>query len=53
MNKVNITDVTLSTLAMTALAGAIEQLSQKDLITGASLFVGGVILVILYHRYGS
>lgn len=52
-NNVNTTDVTFMSLAMADFAAATAQLVNHDYIVAGGLAVIGVILVVLYHKFGS
>lgn len=53
MNNVNSTDVTLFTLAIAALGAVAPALSAHDYPVAGGLAILGVILVYLYHKFGS
>lgn len=53
MNNVNAVDVTLMTLAMADFAGATEKLVNHDYIVAGGMTLIGVILIYLYHKFGS
>lgn len=53
MNNVNVTDVTLMTLALGALGGVTPALMSHDYPVAGGLLVLGVVLTYLYHKLGS
>lgn len=52
-NKVNTTDVTLMTLALADFGSAAAAFMAHDYWVGGSLSLIGVLLVYLYHKFGS
>lgn len=52
-NKVNTTDVTLMTLALADFGSAAAALMAHDYYVAGGLAVIGIILVYLYHKFGS
>lgn len=53
MNNVSASDVTLMTLAFGALGGVTPALTAHDYPVAGGLVVLGVVLVYLYHKFGS
>lgn len=53
MNQVNITDVSLLTLATGALSGVVPALSAHDYLVSGGLFVVGLVFMYCYHKFGS
>ena len=52
-NQTNATDITFMSLAMADFGGAASTLANHDYYVAAGLVVLGVVLVYLYHKYGS
>lgn len=53
MNNVNPVDVTFMSLALADFSGVTAALVNHDLLLAGGLLVTGVILVVLYHMFGS
>lgn len=53
MNKVNLTDVTFMSLAIADFTAATAFLTDHDYPVAVGLVVLGVLLVYLYHKFGS
>jgi hypothetical protein len=53
MNQVSSADVTLFSLALAAFGGASTALTDHDWYVSGGLTVLGVILVYIYHKFGS
>ena len=53
MNTVSTTDVTLFSLSLADFALASQQLVAHDYFVAGGLAVLGVVLVVLYHKFGS
>ncbi len=53
MNKVDKVDVALMSLALADFTAAGTALIAHDYFVASGLFVGGIILTYLYHKYGS
>ena len=53
MNKVSLTDVTFMSLALGDFTAAATYLVNHDYPVAGGLMILGVILVFLYHKFGS
>lgn len=53
MNKVDVKDVTFLTLALADFAGATTYLVAHDFAVAGGLFAAGIVLVYLYHKFGT